>query len=85
MKIFKNSISLIGISTLVATAFFALISLTVNSSEKGALDNSSQNVNWQLATFAGGCFWCMEPPFENLDGVKEVVSGYIGGHKKSRL
>ncbi|NHZ73564.1 MAG: peptide-methionine (S)-S-oxide reductase MsrA [Nitrospirae bacterium] len=33
----------------------------------------------QKATFAGGCFWCMEPPFENLDGVFEVVSGYSGG------
>jgi peptide methionine sulfoxide reductase msrA/msrB len=35
----------------------------------------------EKATFAGGCFWCMEPPFEKLDGVKEVVSGYTGGHK----
>ncbi|MEJ2519919.1 MAG: peptide-methionine (S)-S-oxide reductase MsrA, partial [Desulfuromonadales bacterium] len=32
------------------------------------------------AIFAGGCFWCMEPPFEDLDGVLAVVSGYIGGH-----
>lgn len=31
------------------------------------------------ATFAGGCFWCMEPPFEDLPGVYEVVSGYTGG------
>ncbi len=31
------------------------------------------------ATFAGGCFWCMEPPFEKLDGVTEVLSGYAGG------
>ncbi len=35
----------------------------------------------EKATFAGGCFWCMAPPFEKLDGVKEVVSGYTGGHK----
>ena len=35
----------------------------------------------EKATFAGGCFWCMEPPFEKLDGVKEVISGYTGGHK----
>ena len=33
----------------------------------------------QKATFAGGCFWCMEPPFEKLDGVKKVVAGYTGG------
>ncbi len=35
------------------------------------------------ATFAGGCFWCMEPPFEKLDGVSDVVSGYTGGHVDS--
>lgn len=31
------------------------------------------------AIFAGGCFWCMEPPFEKLDGVADVLSGYAGG------
>lgn len=31
------------------------------------------------ATFAGGCFWCMQPPFRNLKGVTDVVSGYAGG------
>ena len=35
------------------------------------------------ATFAGGCFWCMEPPFERLSGVAEVISGYTGGQKKN--
>ncbi|GAB4390719.1 MAG: peptide-methionine (R)-S-oxide reductase MsrB [Thermodesulfovibrionales bacterium] len=35
----------------------------------------------EKAVFAGGCFWCMEPPFEKLDGVVDVVSGYTGGHK----
>ncbi len=35
----------------------------------------------EKATFAGGCFWCMEPPFEKLDGVIEVLAGYTGGTK----
>ncbi|HUL01019.1 MAG TPA: peptide-methionine (S)-S-oxide reductase MsrA [Nitrospirota bacterium] len=34
----------------------------------------------EKATFAGGCFWCMTPPFEKLDGVKKVICGYTGGH-----
>ncbi len=33
----------------------------------------------QTATFAGGCFWCMEPPFEKIPGVVDVKSGYTGG------
>jgi peptide methionine sulfoxide reductase msrA/msrB len=33
----------------------------------------------ETATFAGGCFWCMEEPFDQIDGVSEVVSGYAGG------
>jgi peptide methionine sulfoxide reductase msrA/msrB len=37
----------------------------------------------KVATFAGGCFWCMEPPFEKLDGVQSVVSGFTGGKVKN--
>lgn len=37
----------------------------------------------ETATLAGGCFWCMEPPFEKKDGVISVVSGYAGGTKKN--
>jgi len=37
--------------------------------------------NLAKATFAGGCFWCMEHPFDELDGVVSTTSGYIGGHK----
>src|SRR5512133_1687262 len=35
--------------------------------------------NIELATFAGGCFWCLEPPFEQVNGIESVVSGYTGG------
>ncbi|MBI5815566.1 MAG: peptide-methionine (S)-S-oxide reductase MsrA [Nitrospinae bacterium] len=35
----------------------------------------------EIATFAGGCFWCMEPPFENTPGVTSVAAGYTGGKK----
>jgi methionine-S-sulfoxide reductase len=35
----------------------------------------------ELATFAGGCFWCMEPPYDRLPGVEKITVGYIGGEK----
>jgi peptide methionine sulfoxide reductase msrA/msrB len=35
-----------------------------------------------LATFAGGCFWCIEAPFEGIDGIISVTSGYAGGKEK---
>ena len=48
-----------------------LFSLNSHAVKKGA--------GLAKATFAGGCFWCMEPPFEKRDGVAEVISGYTGG------
>lgn len=41
-----------------------------------AADLSSDH---KIATFAGGCFWCMEHPFDELDGVTDTISGYMGG------
>jgi peptide-methionine (S)-S-oxide reductase len=40
-------------------------------------------VKTQLATFGGGCFWCVEAVFERLPGVKTVTSGYAGGTTKN--
>jgi len=44
---------------------------------------SSAETVLEKATFAGGCFWCMEPPFEKLEGVKEVIAGFTRGHKEN--
>ncbi|MDQ3244429.1 MAG: peptide-methionine (S)-S-oxide reductase MsrA [Gemmatimonadota bacterium] len=40
---------------------------------------SPATLGLQVATFGGGCFWCMEPPFDKLAGVVSTTSGYIGG------
>ena len=40
------------------------------------------NEKVELATFAGGCFWCMVSPFEEMEGIIQVISGYTGGHKE---
>ncbi|MGD9236877.1 MAG: peptide-methionine (S)-S-oxide reductase MsrA [Desulfobacterales bacterium] len=39
----------------------------------------TENMKYKTATFAGGCFWCVESDFEKVDGVIEAVSGYTGG------
>ena len=44
---------------------------------------SNDMKNLAKATFAGGCFWCMEPSFDKIDGVVSTISGYTGGHKKN--
>ncbi|OGT19236.1 MAG: peptide-methionine (S)-S-oxide reductase [Gammaproteobacteria bacterium RBG_16_57_12] len=59
---------------------FALSILLLFAANAQAGQESTMNTTEQ-ATFAGGCFWCMEPPYEKLEGVISVVSGYTGGHK----
>lgn len=44
-------------------------------------DNRFANI--KVATFAGGCFWCMIEPFKKLPGVVDTRSGYTGGHKEN--
>jgi peptide-methionine (S)-S-oxide reductase len=41
------------------------------------------SVQYELATFAGGCFWCMVKPFDEMPGIMKVVSGYTGGDKEN--
>jgi len=42
-----------------------------------------ENTNLETATLAAGCFWCVEAVFDDLKGVKDVVSGYSGGHTEN--
>jgi len=51
--------------------------------EKPASAAQAAPGNLAKATFAGGCFWCMEPPYDKLDGVVSTTSGYIGGTRKN--
>ena len=44
-----------------------------------AQDQHHNATDEQVAIFAGGCFWCMEPPFDNAQGVTDTIVGYIGG------
>lgn len=58
----------------VFTLMIALITIDQQVEAKASDDSGLQK-----ATFAGGCFWCMEKPFEELPGVVSVTNGYIGG------
>ena len=68
----------IKIALWMAAIFFIFFLKSGSGQEAAYLTGGAQ---LDKATFAGGCFWCMEPPFEKLKGVREVISGYTGGNK----
>jgi len=57
----------------------------VETTERTAAGGPSDKTNSAPASaiFAGGCFWCMEPPFDKLEGVLSTISGYTGGKEKN--
>ncbi len=64
--------------SLTALLIGALVGCSMPKADAGAL-KAPDNPNYKIATFAGGCFWCMEPPFDKLKGVISTTSGYTGG------
>lgn len=76
---------LFGLVVLVAVATGGLLlypSSTPNAEAPAASDTSSiTRAVADTATFAGGCFWCMEPPYDKVDGVASTTSGFAGGER----
>jgi peptide methionine sulfoxide reductase msrA/msrB len=65
---------------IIVFTFLSLAMINIacaDRNEKKPADASPGSL--EKATFAGGCFWCMESPFEKIEGVSEVISGYTGG------
>ncbi len=60
---------------IMGLSVFSLMTFGVFAQENKAANNE----HLEKAVFAGGCFWCMETPFEKITGVKEVISGFTGG------
>ena len=63
----------------IFVVFWMLITPVTARTAENPLPSGTQ---LEVATFAGGCFWCMVPPFAKLAGVVSVTSGYTGGHVK---
>jgi peptide methionine sulfoxide reductase msrA/msrB len=67
--------------------FVAILALIIGGCQKSDVVREGRNnmteelANIRIATFAGGCFWCVEADFEKVPGVVKVVSGYTGGQK----
>lgn len=59
-----------------------IVALLAGWAMTAAAAESAPGSRTAKATFAGGCFWCMEPPFDELPGVIATVSGYTGGTHK---
>jgi len=63
---------------LLALSLFTMPALAANPATMPSSDQQ-----YETAIFAGGCFWCMEPPFDKLNGVVSTTSGYTSGHKEN--
>lgn len=67
--------------SLLATLIgFVMAAGTLASSTASSAAPAPEKTDLAVAIFAGGCFWCMEPPFDKIDGVVSTTSGYTGGH-----
>ncbi len=72
-----------GLLLIVLGAFIFSSCIKVDSKQMGHQNFISSSAKLDTATFAGGCFWCIESVFLDLDGIKQVTSGYSGGHVKN--
>lgn len=63
------------------TAIFVLV--LIGCDGQAEPESYSPSADTAIATFAGGCFWCMEPPYDKLKGVISTISGYSGGRTEN--
>ena len=72
----------IKLSRLILLAVIGIAGVALAQAQSTVPAAKAKPTNTAVATFAGGCFWCMEGPFDVLTGVISTTSGYIGGAKK---
>lgn len=78
LLMFRNALS-------VLITLICLFALSCQSSPERTEQSERPDAGGDVgvATFAGGCFWCMQPPFDRLDGVESTVVGYTGGEEQN--
>ena len=69
--------------TLAPLTLLLMFALVGTITPADTAEAAAPDARLEKATLAGGCFWCMEPPFEDLEGVHSVISGYTGGPEKN--
>lgn len=78
---FRSRIAVLVVVMLAAWSLWSWRQRSKTASElQAARVAAAKSAKLETAIFAGGCFWCMEPPFEQLAGVINAESGYTGGH-----
>jgi peptide-methionine (S)-S-oxide reductase len=75
----KRILAALVLAAVAAIAAGSAQAQSPGAASKGASPTTSATT--AKAIFAGGCFWCMEPPYDKLDGVIATISGYTGGTK----
>jgi len=76
-----KTLTLLSVMVIVLLASAAIARAASSGKETPPLVEPGKPGAYEKATFAGGCFWCMEHPFDELPGVVSVTSGYTGGSK----
>jgi peptide-methionine (S)-S-oxide reductase len=74
---FKEAFQVPGLPLIISLLFLGLLASVHIGKDQSVSDRLAR------ATLAGGCFWCMETPFDKVDGVISTTVGYTGGHKES--
>lgn len=83
-RLARSNWILLGLLAAVLVGGFLLRTVSsseANESAPSPADTTIQASLADTATFAGGCFWCMEPPYDKIEGVASTTSGFAGGEK----
>lgn len=83
MLLFRSLQRTNNVRLCAAVVLSSISSSSSSSFSTSSSSSSSSSTSMEIATVAGGCFWCVEAPYNELKGVQSAISGYIGGNTKN--